>query len=120
MGRARVLRWSQWPARVQCYGHDYVALDQRELDHLLGLLIERKLALANRYRVGGSWPRGHRRQKALVQQPLREGYDAICAQCGCSYTYANARAVGTDMWQRFCAPSCELGATADAVREVVE
>lgn len=36
-------------------------------------------------------------------------YDAQCEHCGQPYTFANARAVKTIRWQRYCSPGCERG-----------
>ena len=59
---------------VRCYGRRYEAQNQQELDELLALLVRRDLRLANRYRVGGSWPRGKRaqlqRQRLYMSEPI--------------------------------------------------
>lgn len=49
-----------FPCDVVSYGRRYVVGNSGELNELLGWLERRQLALANRYRVGGSWPRGKR------------------------------------------------------------
>lgn len=51
---------TKFPTRVQCYGRTYRANNGAELWLLLGFLRDGQIALANRYRVGKSWPRGKR------------------------------------------------------------
>lgn len=46
------------PVTVSCYGRRYVARTYAELNELLDYLVDRRLALANRFRTGTSWPRG--------------------------------------------------------------
>lgn len=40
--------------------------------------------------------------------------DGICAGCGTPFTYANANAVKTQNWQKFCSPKCQHNPDVDA------
>jgi hypothetical protein len=43
-----------------------------------------------------------------LEEPLiPEGFDAICGGCHDPYTFANARAMKTETWERFCCSTCE-------------
>lgn len=51
---------TRFPTDVVTGGRRYVVGNSGELNELLGWLDSGRLALANRYRVGPSWPRGNR------------------------------------------------------------
>lgn len=38
---------------------------------------------------------------------IKDGFDAVCCNCHAQYTFKNAKIVGTENWQQFCAPGCE-------------
>jgi hypothetical protein len=49
-------RWMpKFPVSVSCCGRRYVAQSQGDLEFLIALLVDGRMALANRYRVGGRW-----------------------------------------------------------------
>lgn len=50
----------KWPMRVSCYGRRYEVNDDAEFAQLMRWLTDGLLMLANRYRVGKTWPRGER------------------------------------------------------------
>jgi hypothetical protein len=55
--------WTKsFPLSVMCRGRHYQVINEQELDALLLLLVEGRLALANRYRVAGTkvsrWKQG--------------------------------------------------------------
>ena len=54
------VKGQRWPMRVACYGRTYEVHDAEAFTELLSWLDQPRLALANRYRVGKSWPRGTR------------------------------------------------------------
>lgn len=52
--------YTKWPLKVSSYGRRYYVSNADELLQLLAWLDIKELRLANRYRVGSSWPRGSR------------------------------------------------------------
>lgn len=65
-----------WPVIVKCYGRKYSVVNREELDQLIEWLTDRRLALANRYRIGASWPRGER-AKNQPAAPAHHGVGVI-------------------------------------------
>lgn len=66
---------ARFPCPVKCYGRTYLTHNADELAELLGYLHQKNLRLANRFRVGGSWPRG---KQAILR---RDGPLWRCGDC---------------------------------------
>lgn len=78
---------TKWPIRLSCYGRKYEAHTPEQLTELTGHLIEGRIALANRYRVGGSWPRGKKGQPQVKAQVSAPKTIARCDKCGRGYIW---------------------------------
>lgn len=78
-----------WPMRVQCYGRCYEVYSERQMWELTKWLEHGEKALANRYRVGASWPRGSRPRlrveghgERMTEQKDDRQTVAMCDVCG--------------------------------------
>ena len=74
----------RWPMPVHCYGRRYLVTNDEDLQQLLQWLTERRIALANRFRIGASWPRGE--QSEPVSRAKWK-----CRDCDCFHRWNTER-----------------------------